>query len=38
MMKDSPQKIHLSDFWSSTFCNVGGRGSNSAIVVIVCGA
>ena len=29
---DVPQKIHLSDFWSRTFCKVGGSGSKSAIL------
>ena len=26
-----PQKIHLRDFWSSTFCRVGGRFSSAIL-------
>lgn len=36
---DSPQKIHLSDFWSRMFCSVGSRASrSSAMLCAVCSA
>ena len=30
-LRDAPQKIHFSDFWSRMFCRVGSRTSSAIL-------